>query len=140
MDKKYLEDRYMGTGKFVERLTTSKFFIELPDMNIEHMLWKLHSEDSGQCLDQKKVKWESISSGIGTDVGGGTYVHFGFNIIDDVMVCFYAPTSSVVDWNAISDWFKKYIWDEELTYRNNQCDAGNINDLFRFLEKENAKK
>lgn len=135
MDKDYLQKRFNGTGEFVKRITTTKFFVELPDMNIESMIWKMHSKGSKQCMDQAKFEWESLPSGIGTDLGNGTYVHFGFSIIDGVMVCFYSPTSSVVDWNVIKEWFKKYIWDEDLTYKNNHCDAGNINDLFSYINK-----
>ncbi len=109
----------MIKGSLEEALADSVFFIEA-DSFARQALWVMYSQRPDPTFPLK-VEWHGNGcKGYGASLEGGTHVTCMFDFINGKQVCFYYPTSLVVDWIRIELFMEKYI------APSNHCNASNF--------------
>lgn len=110
------------------KLDDVQYFVEANDFE-RHALWNKWNE---------KVKWEQINEGFGGNVGMVAGVHqihvsFIFAKIARKLVCFYHPTSQIVDHRVVKDYITKYAGDR-------MTDAQNFHTCVHWCERHTEMK
>jgi len=89
-------------------------------------------------LNNTKLNWKEDYSGLLIEVGllnnMGTSICITFATILDRLICFYEPTSLVVDYRLINNWIKD-------NFKNiSKHDAMNFNNCILHVKDLNAKE
>jgi hypothetical protein len=117
-----------------ERLKKTLFIVEANSFE-QFILWEKNHE---------KVKWIQIMDGwlinVGEVNGRKCCLSVSWANIDNQLVMFYYPTSSIVDWRLIDEWLAQNFsgkWDNNT--RNADCDAQNFHLCLQAIKEANNK-
>lgn len=99
-------------------LEATFFFVEA-DSFAQHALWYMHVGHPIQ--EELRIPYVQVSRGFLHRTGPETTCCFNFAYIYGKLVCFYYPTSTIIDWNDIALFFKPYT-----EGKHNSCNAQNF--------------
>ena len=111
-----------------DALKESAFFVEA-DSFARYALWIIHVQRPYPHGEAPIPKWPGNGCmGMGVTLQGGTHLMCWFDVINDQQVCFYYPTSTLIDWAEI----KAFIY--PFAPREKRCDAHNFGQCLNALE------
>jgi len=132
-----LDDIFVNNDFEDSNLGKAQFFVQTEDSNNQ---WLLHSKGGGLNGEfskmDRKLDWEQISSGISITIDRTTTIQFSFYKIEGIVVGFYTPCSSVVDYNAVDSWIKEVLFSDRLSYQNQHTE--DFRDFYRYLKDLNS--
>lgn len=76
-------------------------------------------------------EWISTNGGFGKDIRG-SFVSFNFILIDEVVVCFWYPTSKMVDYNQIENYFRNNF--KKIDLKNQSSDSNNFSFCINYIK------
>jgi len=127
----------------IQRLKRVRFFVEATSYE-RFSLWK---ENEYRIEKEDKLFWNSESSGILYTIGylnisGKDWpitIEFDFATINDTPICFYYPTSVIVDFKMVETWMKTNF-NIEYKGRKNYTNADNFHNCLIYCQEEHNKR
>jgi len=117
------------------RFRAARVFMETPDKEIIYYLrdiWTgrlIAADERKRILQDRLLKsWVPDGDGVDLDING-THVIFRFHRLDGQYVCFFEPTSNIVNWGDVRDWIKMNVPDVTIV------DSTNFNAVLAAVKK-----
>jgi hypothetical protein len=111
------------------RLANTRFAVEASGMEMQS-IWSLHASDSPERIDPTPLDWRQVSPGwivtVGQLDGRPVCISLDFAELNGALVCFWHPTSQVVDHVQIETWLSKHFDKTWGGGRRSRCNAMNF--------------
>ena len=137
---------YFTNDTAENRLKHTFFLVEANSFE-QHELWSRYSPQSIYETTYRgkpaynKVNWEEWNHGWGVHVGEvykrPIYISVMWARIEGKFVCFWYPTSEMVDYRKINKWLDEHFKGTYDNGRRSVCDASSFHDCLHAIEAAN---
>jgi hypothetical protein len=115
------------------RIAVTQFLVEADDFAY-HELWSKFCKKSSYCQYPEIENWDQINGfliTVGKYDDRSVCISLNWCILDGCVVCFWNPTSELIDHKMIENWFEKYYPNP-----NKRCDANNFHHCLNAVKKK----